>query len=269
MGPHAHVVPQEAKGLRHRSDECLGFESSKPSCSLSSAASAAFSCRAASSACSSCSGPGCTDEDDEVIRVPNGKQDRLARRSISFAHLLGSFLYGHCISKRCRRAAGPHVTLVPFLDRAERDVGQQRREDAALGGAGFARKNCSSARTPALRNATTSRFTFASADAAANPDHQRVMVDVVEACLDVPFDGPLVREPAFGFRPARPSDAGAFEVLQRSVDRLARPEAVRDGIEIRLENRLQDVLHRCLYDPVFHGGNAEGAKLPSAVPPSG
>src|SRR5262252_5574904 len=51
-------------------------------------------------------------------------------------------------------------------------------------------------------------------------------------------------------------------MLQRSVSGLARPEAVRARIEIRLEDRLEDVLHCALHDPVFHGGDAEGAKLP-------
>ena len=38
-------------------------------------------------------------------------------------------------------------------------------------------------------------------------------------------------------------------MLQRPVNRLARSKAVRDGKEIRLENRLKDVLECCLNDP--------------------
>ena len=46
------------------------------------------------------------------------------------------------------------------------------------------------------------------------------------------------------------------------MDRLAGPEAIRDGEEIRLEYRLKDVLECCLNYPVLHGGNPQGAKLP-------
>src|SRR5262245_15686578 len=43
---------------------------------------------------------------------------------------------------------------------------------------------------------------------------------------------------------------------------LARPEAMRGRIEVRLEHRLEDVLQRCLHDPVAHRWDAEAAKLP-------
>jgi len=47
---------------------------------------------------------------------------------------------------------------------------------------------------------------------------------------------------------------------QRSPHRSAGPEAIRDRIEPGLEGRLQHLLHRRLYDPVFHGGNAQRPK---------
>src|SRR5712692_1723925 len=90
------------------------------------------------------------------------------------------------------------------------------------------------------------------------------MVDVVEASFDVPFNGPLIREPTFSSRRSayRHGLQEHSEVLERPVGRLCRTETVRAGIEIPLENRLQDVLHRCLYDPVLDGGDTKGAKLP-------
>src|SRR5256885_11428379 len=45
-------------------------------------------------------------------------------------------------------------------------------------------------------------------------------------------------------------------VLQRPVYGLSGPEPIRDGIEIRLEDRFEDVLHRGLYYPIFHRGNS-------------
>jgi len=94
------------------------------------------------------------------------------------------------------------------------------------------------------------------------PHHQRVMVDVVEARLDVALDGPLVRESAFCFRSSLAGTQEASKMLQRSVSASARPEAVRGRIEVRLEHRLEDVLQRCLHDPVSHRRDAEAAKLP-------
>ena len=35
-------------------------------------------------------------------------------------------------------------------------------------------------------------------DPSTQSNHHRVMIDVVEAPLDIPFDGPLIREPSFG-----------------------------------------------------------------------
>src|SRR5687768_14336064 len=91
------------------------------------------------------------------------------------------------------------------------------------------------------------------------------MVDVVEASLDISLDDPLVREPRFrsGLRGLGTKENP--KVLQCSVDRLARSEAVRDGEEVRLEYRLEDVLQCCLTDPVFHGRDAQGAKLPGCT----
>ena len=50
-------------------------------------------------------------------------------------------------------------------------------------------------------------------------------------------------------------------MLERCVRGFSGTETERDGIEIRLENGLQDVLHGRLNDPICDGGNTEGAKL--------
>jgi hypothetical protein len=54
-------------------------------------------------------------------------------------------------------------------------------------------------------------------------------------------------------------------VFQRSVNRLAGSKAIRDGEEIRLEDRLEDGLECCLNDPVLHSGNPQAAKLPGCA----
>lgn len=45
---------------------------------------------------------------------------------------------------------------------------------------------------------------------------------------------------------------------QCAMHRSAGPEAIGDGVEPCLEDRLQDVLHRGLDDSVFDGRNAQG-----------
>src|SRR5262249_4954599 len=87
---------------------------------------------------------------------------------------------------------------------------------------------------------------------------------VIQATFDVSLNGPLVRKPAFG--PCARAKLNwvqqLFEVLKRSVYGLSGSEPIRDGIKIRLEHRLKDVLHRGLDYPVIHSGNPQGTKLP-------
>src|SRR5262249_50596273 len=76
--------------------------------------------------------------------------------------------------------------------------------------------------------------------------------------------GPLVRKPSFGFRVAcfyRGAQKQS-KMLKRAMDRLARPKTIRRGIEVPLEDRLQDVLHCCLYNPIFDGRDTQGPKFP-------
>src|SRR5665213_3240057 len=49
---------------------------------------------------------------------------------------------------------------------------------------------------------------------------------------------------------------------QSSAHGTARPEAIRDRIKPCLEDRLQDVLHRCLDNPVFHDWDTEWPEGP-------
>src|SRR5882672_6831569 len=93
------------------------------------------------------------------------------------------------------------------------------------------------------------------------------MIDVVEASLDVSFDGPLIRKPILDFTRSieGPGAQEHSEVLERSVNSSTRAKSVRDGEEVRLENRLQDALHCCLHDPICDGRYAQGSILPGAT----
>jgi hypothetical protein len=89
------------------------------------------------------------------------------------------------------------------------------------------------------------------------------MVDMIEAALDVTFDGPRERQPLGSLPTVRNAPAQShLQICQSAVHAFAGPEAIGDGVEPRLEDRLQDVLHRCLDDPVFHGRNAQGSETP-------
>jgi len=101
-------------------------------------------------------------------------------------------------------------------------------------------------------------------DTTASPLHQAMMADVIETSLDVPFDGPWVWKPylrpVISLHVLREKQLAQF--LQRSVNSAPRTKAVRARKKVRLEHRLQDILHRCLNYPVSHGRNFEGTKLP-------
>jgi hypothetical protein len=79
------------------------------------------------------------------------------------------------------------------------------------------------------------------------------VVDVVEACLDVSFDRPLV--------------AGGGEVVdlgERVVGASARAEPVRARFEVRLEDGFEHQLERGLDHAVADGRDAQPAQLAAA-----
>ena len=94
--------------------------------------------------------------------------------------------------------------------------------------------------------------------------HQLVMVDVVEAALDVAFDHPLVGRlmpQAVGLAHA-PGPQGHPDVFERAMASSSRPEAVGDMPEARFQDGLQKLLDRALHHAVCYRGNTEGAELP-------
>ena len=92
-----------------------------------------------------------------------------------------------------------------------------------------------------------------------------MMVDVVEAALDVPFDDPLIgRTGPIGFGLLAGRADRVADMLQSIATRPARTEAVRDGQEVRLEDRLQQLQDRGLNDPILnrrHAQRPERARL--------
>src|SRR5882724_4702573 len=87
--------------------------------------------------------------------------------------------------------------------------------------------------------------------------------NVVEAAPDISLDCPEVRRLFGRLASLRfPWKEQRLQVRDCAVHGLAWPEAVRSEVEPRFEDWLQDVLHRGLYHPIFHGRYSQMAKLP-------
>jgi hypothetical protein len=158
------------------------------------------------------------------------------------------------------------MTLVPFLDRAERDVRQQRRQDSTLGSAGICAGELIFRKNAGSQESSDESIHLRVSDAPAQPAHQLMVIDVIEAPLDVPLNGPLIREPVLAFtRADGPRPQEHPKMLEGAVDSSAGAKAVRDRKEVCLEDRLQNALQRCLHDPIGDGGNAEGPILPGGT----
>jgi hypothetical protein len=156
------------------------------------------------------------------------------------------------------------VSLVSFLDRAERDVRQERRQNPTLGSAGIRAGELTLCQDTCSQERYDESIHLRVTDAPAYPVHQRVVIDIVEASFDVSFDGPLIRKPILDFTRSI-EGPGAQEhpkVLERAVNSSTGAKSIRDGVEVRLEDRLQDALHCCLHDTICDGRYSEGSILP-------
>ena len=173
---------------------------------------------------------GAVHQHHEVVRVA----DNPPRRRSPWSD-------GTCVCSGSHRPAGLPRRHHVLIEHGQRDVGEQRGQDAALWRAGEAVSRCSpsSVSTPALRNAFTSASTRLSLTRGRTRSITRSGREVVETRLDVRIQHPPV--------------APGAEVLNLG-DRVVRPppgpEPVRDRLEIGLEDRLQHQLQRRLDDPV-------------------
>jgi hypothetical protein len=131
------------------------------------------------------------------------------------------------------------------------DVGQQRRQDAALGCAHLrvpphavlGEDTCAEERLDQPHDATIS-------DPVPHPGQQRRVRDLVEARGDVTFEHPGV---ALG--------GHHVDLRDRVVWPTSGPEPVGTRAEPGLEDRLEDQLHAGLDDPVSCGGDPQRAQL--------
>ena len=153
--------------------------------------------------------------------------------------------------------------LVSFLDDAEGDVGKQRRDHTTLGSAFVCREQEAIRQNSGLQELRDQPHHLAICDTGANPLHQLVVIDVVEAALDISFDDPLVGQPLTPAIFCRcPRSHAHSDMLQGAVSASSGPEPVRHMPEASLEDRLQDILDRALNYAITHGRDTEGSELP-------
>src|SRR5262249_51617356 len=119
----------------------------------------------------------CAHEDDEVIRVPNWEHRHpTSAKSITFAAVPGA-LVDLCRSGSERRsAAWPHPSLVPLVDHAERDVGEQWRQNSTLRGAVIDSDELSFREDAGFQECSNETVHLRVCDATANALHQTMVV---------------------------------------------------------------------------------------------
>ena len=131
------------------------------------------------------------------------------------------------------------------------------RDDAPLRGSGYRMPAVALDHDVGFQEGEHEPQDLAIPDAAAHPIHQHMMIDGVEAALDIPLD----HIPA-------PRGAGRCRIQpmthprERVVGASAGPEAVRGRVEVRLKDRLQNQLERHLNQSVFERRNAQRTELP-------
>jgi hypothetical protein len=126
------------------------------------------------------------------------------------------------------------VTLVSLLDDAEGDVRQKRGEDATLGCADLVADNGSLRKDVGLQERDDESIHFGVENPPANPLHQTVVADVVEACPNIAFDGPWVCEPLVAWIVAVLARLEELtKRFQRAMRASARGSALQDKRRLR------------------------------------
>jgi hypothetical protein len=147
----------------------------------------------------------------------------------------------------------PGLAVEMLIELAQRDVRQQRRQNAALGRARvrFPQPGLL-AEDPGLQECLDQRQDPPVGDTSPHQPHQSGMVDLVEAGRDIALQHPLIAMWGAGER----ADLG-----DRVVCPALRAEPVGARQEVGFEYRLQDQLQRCLHNPISHGSDAQPAQL--------
>ncbi len=142
-----------------------------------------------------------------------------------------------------------------LVENRQGDVGQQRRQDAALGGAGVGVPVDAVLGEDASfeERLHQTQDTFVS-DPMSHPVHEGRVVDLVEARPDVTLEHPLI------------ADTGQVTDLgDGGLGSASGTEPVRARAEVRLEDWLQHQLQGRLHDPVTNGRDAKPAEFAAGL----
>ena len=136
-----------------------------------------------------------------------------------------------------------------FVERRERDVGQQWRQDATLRGASLgARDGAVLGEDPGDQERLDQAEYALVRDSIADTPHQGCVVDLVKARGDVTLEHPLVGEAP-----------EVIDLLDRVLGSAHRAKAVTARPKVRLEDRLEDQLEAGLHDTVTRGRDPQQA----------
>ena len=181
------------------------------------------------------------NEDDEIVCVADDPPSRLAMDAAPAAQVCG----------RHRPTRPPRLMQV-LIEHRQRDVGQQRRQNATLRRAGVGVLVLAEfGEDPGLKERLDQQQHTLVLHSEAHPVHQGRVIDRVEACFDIRIQHPAVT-----------LGAVLVDLGDRVVCSPHGPKPVGDRHEVGLEDRFQHQLQRRLDDPVGDGGNAEFPQLP-------
>ena len=150
-----------------------------------------------------------------------------------------------------RRVAAPRLPDLRemLVEDRKRNVGQQRRQDAALGCAGLGPHHLAVLGEDARgEERVHQRQDTLVPDPIAHPAHEGGVVDLVEARRDVTLQDPLIGV-----------DGEVVDLGHGVLGPALRAEAVGTRLEVRLEDGLQHQFQGGLHDPVPHGRDAQAA----------
>jgi len=200
---------------------------------------------------------GPVNEHHKIVGISNGQEHDAPRLALIVAEL-AQRIPGTGIRLAVAGDARRDVSGVPTLNARQHDVGEQWREHAALRSSGLGAHQSALGQNARFQEGPHQSCHPPVSNAPTQARHDMVVIDVVEASLDVPFNDPLIGRTGpigFGLLPGR-SDRVA-DMLQCIATGPFRAEAIRDGQELRLEDRLQQLQERGLNHAILHRRHTE------------
>src|SRR6185503_14292209 len=138
--------------------------------------------------------------------------------------------------------------LQPLVERMEKDVGQQRRDDSTLRCSRRCISDVHLFHHPRFQKGSYQLQHLSVRDSAIDLLEQLFVVDVVEETGDISVHYPTL-----------PGSQGRLQPLTRRVGRASGPKAVAPDLKLALEDRLYQRSQRLLHHLVTHAWKSERA----------